>query len=173
MCRRGVISAWSCCADRPSGWLTAKAEHAETREVDCCGEQREIGSYLSSAADPGFSAVVFAAHQVPDLALDLGACAGVAGLPVRVCLAGAGGPQLGFVVAEVDAASLPTGGALSCQRTSGAQGTEARELPALEPPQLHDVTRGAGHGPGIQIILNSVFEKRPPGARGGWVLQNA
>jgi len=68
-------------------------EHGEAGQVDPGGEQSEVGGALEPSADPGPSSAVPAAHQVADLAFDLGSGGGVVGLPAGVGLAGAGASQ--------------------------------------------------------------------------------
>jgi len=79
-------------------------EHGEAGQVDPGGEQSEVGGALEPSADPGPSSAVPAAHQVADLAFDLGSGGGVVGLPAGVGLAGAGASQRFLVGADADAA---------------------------------------------------------------------
>ena len=65
-------------------------EHGEAREVDCGGEQGEVGVDVGGSPDSRAAPAVAAAHEVRDFALDLGSRGGIVGLPVRVGLAGAG-----------------------------------------------------------------------------------
>src|ERR1700730_6023738 len=95
-------------------------EHGEPGEVDCGGEEGEVGGDFELPADPGAAAAVAAAHQVADLPFHFGPGGLVVSLPGRVCLAVAGGRQAGLMGADGDGAAFPRGGALGCQRAGAA-----------------------------------------------------
>ena len=48
--------------DRPAGAVSDETEHRESREVDGCREQGEVGSHLGSSPDPGPPAAVTTAR---------------------------------------------------------------------------------------------------------------
>ena len=97
-----------------------QAEHGQPCEVDRGGEEAEVGVDAVGAADPGSSSAVFAAHQVPELAFDLGSGGPVVGDPGRVGLPGPGVGQCLLVRADADRAPGLGGGALRAQRAPGA-----------------------------------------------------
>ena len=79
-----LLSGWAClcCSDghRPSCGGSAQVEDGHACEVDRGGPQPEVGGDAGRAADPGSAPAVAAAHEVAELALDLGAGAAVNGL---------------------------------------------------------------------------------------------
>ena len=89
----------------PSRGGSAHPEHGQAGEVDRGGEEREVGVDLVGAADAGAASAVSAAHQVADLAFDLGAGGAVVGVPGGVGLAGAGVGEGLLVRADGDRAS--------------------------------------------------------------------
>ena len=97
-----------------------QAEHGQPGEVDRCGEQPKVGVDAGGAADSGAAPAVAAAHQVGELAFDLGAGGAVVAHPGRVGLAGAGVGQGLLVRANRYRAPTGGGGALRAQRASGA-----------------------------------------------------
>lgn len=80
-----------------------EAEGGESGEVDGGGEEGEVGGDAVPAAYAGASAAVAAAHEVGDFAFDFGSGGPVVGLPGGILLAGGG--EVGFVVADGDAAA--------------------------------------------------------------------
>ncbi len=60
------------CGDRPSVVCGAESEDGEARQVGCGSEEVEVGVDLWSSADAGASSAVAAAHEVGELAFDLG-----------------------------------------------------------------------------------------------------
>jgi hypothetical protein len=85
-------------------------------------------------ADAGAPAAVLAAHQVADLALDLGAGGGVVGLSGGVGLAGAGTSELLLVGSGVDRAPALSRGAPVSEWAARACLGEPRDppIPAAE-----------------------------------------
>ena len=65
-------------------------EYGEAGQVVCHREEVEVGVDFELAADPGSSSAVFAAHQMPDLALDFWSGRAVVRAPGGVLLLGAG-----------------------------------------------------------------------------------
>src|SRR5271169_2524303 len=141
--RRGPLadrSRLSAAAGRPGAVPVVNTEHAEAGQVDRGGEQGEVGGNLDQSADAGAAAAVAAAHEVADLALDLGPGGPVVSLPGRVCLADAGGGQAGLVRADGDRAAFFGGGAPGRQR-AGAAGRGEPGGPRMAPGGGPD-----GHG---------------------------
>jgi hypothetical protein len=83
------------------------------------------GEPLFSATHSCAAPAVPAAHQVRDLALDLGSGGPVVGDPVRIALSGPSSSELPFIGADGDGASVGRGGALLAQRAVCAVGPEA------------------------------------------------
>ena len=102
---RGVLDV-SCGGGRPTGAGLGQSERGESGEVDRAGEQLEVGVDLRLAAHARASSAVLAAHEVADLALDLGARGLVVGLPGGVGLAFAGARECGLVRSDADRASV-------------------------------------------------------------------
>jgi hypothetical protein len=75
---------------RPSCGGSAQVEDGHAGEVDRGGQQPEVGIDAGRAADSGSAPAVASAHEVAELALDLGAGAAVGSDPGGVCLAGSG-----------------------------------------------------------------------------------
>jgi hypothetical protein len=63
------------------GLVAGDAEGGEAGEVDCGGQEGEVGGDASASAHAGAAAAVAAAHEVGDLAFDLGAGGPVVGTP--------------------------------------------------------------------------------------------
>jgi hypothetical protein len=99
-------------ADCPGAVAVGDSEHAEAGQVDRSGKQAEVSGDLDQSADAGAAAAVAAAHQVADLAFDLGPGGPVVRLPGRVSLGLPGGGQAGLVRADGDRAAVLGGGAL-------------------------------------------------------------
>jgi hypothetical protein len=91
------------------------AEHGEARQVGRSGEQLEVGIDLERATDPGSSCAMFAAHEVGQLALHLGARGPVVGAPGGIALTGAGPGERLFMGADADGAPAGGFGELSAQ----------------------------------------------------------
>src|ERR1700690_2206020 len=104
------LSAAGC----PGAVAVGDPEHAEAGQVDCGSEQ-------------GPAAAVAAAHQVGELAFDLGPGGPVAGFPVRVALTGPG--QLLLTGAGVDAPPLLGLGAAGSWRRRRRRRPAARRTP--------------------------------------------
>src|SRR5260370_26419294 len=79
----GCRSGSSCAGCCPASVVTAEAQDSEPGEVGSGGEQGEVGGDLELPADPGSAPAVAAAHQVADLALDLGPGRPVISPPAR------------------------------------------------------------------------------------------
>src|ERR1019366_1889218 len=134
-------------------------EHAEAGQVDRGGEEGEVGGDLDQPTDAGAAAAVAAAHQVADLAFDLGPGGPVAGLPRRVLLAGAGGGEAGLVRADGDRAAFSGGGALGCQRAGPACCAEPG-CPGVPPgsgPDGHGDAGRAGDGLAVEVDGEAVL----------------
>ena len=71
---------------RRAGLPARGVKHSEPRQVDGCGEQREVLPDAQRAAHASAEASVLAPHEMSDLALDLGARRAVAPLPRRSAL---------------------------------------------------------------------------------------
>ena len=83
-------SPWSAGPGRRPGPAAAgEPEDRQPREVDCGGEEREVGTDLEPAPDPCPSPAVAAADQVGELAFDLGPGRPVVGEPGGVATRGA------------------------------------------------------------------------------------
>ena len=85
---------------------TGESERGEACEVDGGGEQAEVGVDLGLAAHAGAAAAVFAAHQVADLAFDLGPGGAVVSGPGRVGLSLACALEPRLVGGHVDRAPV-------------------------------------------------------------------
>src|SRR2546423_14780948 len=68
----GALLSASCGARNPSGRARPQPEHRESGQVHGGREQPEVGVHLGPASDPGPSSAVATAHEVAELALDLG-----------------------------------------------------------------------------------------------------
>src|SRR5436190_23926254 len=108
------------CGDRPSGGGGAKSEHGEAGEVGGGGEEVEVGVDFRLPADTGSAAAVTPAHEVAELAFNLGSVGPVVGLPVRIGLALTGACEGGFELADADGAAPGGVSALVAQWTAGA-----------------------------------------------------
>ena len=138
-----------CCGD---------AENAEAGQVDCGGQEGEVGGDLGGAADPGSSAAVSAAHQVSDLAFHLGSGGAVVGEPLRCGLPLPGLSEAALVPPDPDAA--PTGGfgALGPQRAAGAGRPELRDPgPVFAAADRRGLPGRAAHGVGVKINIEGVL----------------
>lgn len=150
---------------------TGEAERAEAGQVDCRGQESEIGGDLVGAPNSGPSPAVMARHQVPDLAFHLGPRGPVVGDPVRVTWSPAGIGQLLLVGPDVDGTSGGGAGALLAQRAAGAGLTEsgsarvilARRIGAVAP--AGQVTVSCSRSTSKRSLVNM-----PAAATGCWVL---
>src|SRR5947207_15459055 len=114
--------------------------HAEAGQVDCRGEEGEVGCDFRAAAHPGAAPAVAVSHQVGELAFDLGPGGPVVGLPVRVGAAGTCPAQLLLVLVDSDRPPGLGGGAPGGQGTGGAGRAEAGDAAAV----LGRADRGGG-----------------------------
>jgi len=128
------FSVRSAGAECPAGWFAVESEHGEPGEVRGGGEQLEVGGDLGASAYAGAAAAVLSAHEVADLAFDLGTGLRVVGAPGRVGLPVAGGGELTLVLSEVDRAPRPAAGAPGRQRAARAENAEPGDLPVLDRP---------------------------------------
>ena len=128
-------------AHRPGSRV--ESEHAKPGEVHGGGGEREVGGDLRAAAHPGAPAAVLAAHQMGDLALDLGARLRVVGLPVRVGLSGARAGELALMLA-----------ARSCALTSWRCTSPAADDRAHSAPNRAICPRLSSRGCGLFIDDN-------------------
>src|SRR5205814_9013423 len=112
------------------------------------------------ASDACAASAVAAAHQMADLAFDFRAGSPVVGLPGGIGLAGAAGDQVCFVVADGDGAAGCGSGALGSQWAPGAGIAELSDpgvALAVEGADGRSGPSRAGHGPGIQVDIETVL----------------
>ena len=99
-----------------------------------------------------------AAHEVTELAFDLGSGGPVVGAPGGVGLPGPGSGERGLVDADPDRAPARGGGALGAQLAGGARVSEAGEPASVTASADGDGDPGgAGHRVGVEIGLEAVF----------------
>jgi len=153
------------------------AEGGQAGEVDRGSEEIEVGADALPSAHTSSAGAVAAAHQVSDLAFNLGAGGAVVGFPCRIGLLVAGGGQAGFVVSDGDAAAGFRGGAPGGQRAGGAGGAEVGPagVPGVsgDPADGHGDLVGAGDGAGGEVDGELVLGEWPAGATGPWTFSRA
>jgi hypothetical protein len=115
----------------PVGWWLSPST-ANRARFTAAARSWKSAATLVVAAYAGAAAAVFSAHQVADLAFDLGTGLCVIGAPGRVGLPGAGGGELPLVLAEMDRASRAAAGAPVRERAAGAEPAEAGDLSVLD-----------------------------------------
>jgi hypothetical protein len=124
----------------------------EAGDVECSGEEIEVGVDLAPAAYPCLSSAVSAAHQVAKLAFDLGTGGPIVGDPVGVLLLAAGVGETLLVATDTDRAPVAGVGAPGPQRTGRAGVGEAGDPVAVAvAADRHGDTGRAGDGVVVEV----------------------
>ena len=89
---------------RAEGYLT-ESQGREAQQIDRGSQQGEVGTDALDAADPGSAAAMAPAHEVRELAFDLGPNRSVVFLPILSALMPARGAEQGMLGVYVDAAA--------------------------------------------------------------------
>src|SRR5205823_5043383 len=109
-------------------------------------------------ADTGSAAAVTPAHEVAELAFNLGSVGPVVGLPVRIGLALTGACEGGFELADADGAAPGGVSALVAQWTAGAVLGEVGDATAVSAAaDGHAHPGGAGDGVVIEVDVEAVL----------------
>jgi hypothetical protein len=164
----GTIST---AGQRPGRLGRLNAESGQPSQVRRGGEQPEIGIDLDAATDSRSSSTVTSAHEVHQLALDLGPPGAVVSDPFRVALAVAYAGESLFVGADTDSATLLAVVQLSPIVHSQHASPKMAVPPAVAPLRIPTRT------PVGQVTVSSSrstskrsFPNSLPGAVGHWVL---